>query len=117
MGPAYLHLHALVVIGNYLGYAMSIPEGATARHPNLFLALIGGTGSGKGSSLGWVEWMMTRIDEAYMRDRVTTAVGSGQGPLSKITHPVYGLNKNGERLVVIDGSPDKRVLYVEEELG
>lgn len=115
--PVAFHLQALVVIGNYLGFGPHIAEGATDRHANLFIALVGGTGSGKGSSLAWVRWMMAAIDEAYLDDRAVTAVGSGQGRLRKITDPVYGKANNGDQVTVVDGSDDKRVLYVEEELG
>jgi len=115
--PIAFHLQALVVIGNYLGFGPHVAEGATLRHGNLFLALIGGTGSGKGSSLGWVQWMMTAIDEPHLDERVVTAVGSGQGLLGKITDTVYGKDSSGRQVVVIEGCDDKRVLYVEEELG
>lgn len=107
----------LVALGNLLGYRFFIAEEATRRRPNLYLAVVGGTGSGKGTSYRWTEWVMRGIDERYLRERVTTAVGSGEGLLAKITDPVYGTNARGEEAEVIAGSDDKRVLYLEEELG
>lgn len=115
--PVAFHLQALVMIGSYLGYGPYIAEGATLRRANLFLALIGGTGSGKGSSLGWVQWMMDTIDASFTDDRTTTALDSGQGLLRKITDPVYVVDKSGREVLTIEGSDDKRVIYVEEELG
>lgn len=114
--PIAFHAQALATLGNYLGYQPFIAEGAILRRPNLFLALIGGTGSGKGSSLRWVNWMMNIIDDAYVANRTITAVGSGQGLLAKITDPVYTADKNGKQVPTILGSDDKRVLYLEEEL-
>jgi hypothetical protein len=115
--PIGFHMQALVIIGNYLGYRPYVAEGATRRRSNLFLALIGGTGSGKGSSLAWVNWMMSAIDSTYMDDRVVAALDSGQGLLRKITDPVYAIDKNGKEVLSMEGSTDKRVIYIEEELG
>ena len=115
--PVAFHLQALVMVGSYLGYRPYVAEGATQRRANLFLALIGGTGSGKGSSLGWVSWMMNTIDESFVDDRTTTALDSGQVLLRKITDPVYMVDKSGREMLTIEGSEDKRVIYVEEELG
>ena len=115
--PVALHVQLVVALGNYLGFAPHIPEGATLRRPNLFLALVGGTGSGKGSSFAWAEWVLRHLDDRYLVDRTTTAVGSGQGLLAKITDTVFTLNAAGDEVVAIEGSDDKRVLYVEEELG
>ena len=115
--PTAFVAQSLVAVGNWLGYRHFVAEEATQRHPNLFLAVVGGTASGKGTSWRWAEWVMRGLDDAYVNERITTAVGSGEGLLAKITDPVVTLNSKGEETVAIDGSPDKRVLYLEEELG
>ena len=115
--PVAFHTQALVALGNYLGYVPHVADGASCRRANMFLAVIGGTASGKGSSWAFVDWLLSRLDLPWRTDRIITAVGSGEGLLSKITDPVFTLNPRGEEVVAIEGSPDKRVLYVEEELG
>ena len=115
--PTAFVAQTLVAVGNWLGFRHYIAEEATNRHPNLFLALVGGTGSGKGTSYRWTDWVMRALDAQWSDERVTTAVGSGEGLLAKITDPVVTLNAKGEEVVAIEGSPDKRVLYLEEELG
>ncbi len=107
----------IVAVGNWLGYRFHIAEEATKRRANLYLAVVGGTGSGKGTSYRWTEWVMSALDEPYLRNRITTAVGSGEGLLAKITDPVYSTNARGDVVEVMAGSDDKRVLYLEEELG
>ena len=115
--PVAFHFQALVALGNYLGFAPYVADGASQRRANMFLAVVGGTASGKGSSWAFVDWLMNRVDPQWCNDRVITAVGSGEGLLSKITDPVFTLNPRGDEVLAIEGSPDKRVLYVEEELG
>ena len=115
--PVAFHCQALATLGSYLGYAPHVVDGANARRANLFLAIVGGTASGKGSSWAFADWLLGRVDEQWRADRVITAVGSGEGLLSKITDPVFTINPRGDEVLAIPGSPDKRVLYVEEELG
>ena len=115
--PIAFHCQALAALGSYLGYDPHVVDGANARRPNLFLAVVGGTASGKGSSWAFVDWLLGRIDPGWRAERVITAVGSGEGLLSKITDPVFTINPRGDEVLAIPGSPDKRVLYVEEELG
>jgi hypothetical protein len=115
--PIAFHMQALVALGNHLGYTPHVEDGANQRRANLFLAVVGGTASGKGSSFAFVDWLLAGVDDAYRLDRVITAVGSGEGLLSKITDPVYTLSPRGDSVLAIPGSQDKRVLYLEEELG
>ena len=105
MGPDSVRRADTCAVGNWLGFRHYIAEEATHRHPNLFLALAGGTGSGKGTSYRWTDWVMRALDAQWSDERVTTAVGSGEGLLAKITDPVVTLNAKGEEVVAIEGSP------------
>ncbi len=114
--PMGFHMQALVGIGNYLGYPRYVEESENQHHPNLFLALIGESGSGKGSSLAFVRTLMNQVDADYFDKRVITGMGSGEGLLVKITDEITGM-RNGKEEVTRPDSGDKRVLYTEEELG
>ena len=110
-------LQTLVGIGNYIGYRFNVAEEARPRRANLQLCLVGATASGKGTSLGWTENVMNQLDSAYWRDRALTSVSSAEGLIVRITDPVIEVTPKGEEKVVIEGSADKRAVWVEEELG
>lgn len=115
--PVAFHMQALTAMGSCLGYGPHVVDGANERRANLFLAVVGGTATGKGSSWAFADWLLTGVEETFAIDRVITAVGSGEGLLSKITDPVFSCSPKGDTVLALPGSPDKRVLYVEEELG
>lgn len=99
--PVAVHVQALGLIGAYLGYTPYLAEGATRRRPNLFMAVIGGTGTGKGTTLGYAQWLMESVDPDFLAERATTQIGSVEGLLAKITDPVYVTNKDGEEMLSV----------------
>ncbi|NQU37576.1 MAG: DUF3987 domain-containing protein [Actinobacteria bacterium] len=115
--PIAFHMQALVAIGSHLGYTPHVDDGANQRRANLFLAIVGGTAIGKGSSLGFTHWLLGHIDDEFRTERLITQIGSGEGLLAKITDTVYTQSPRGDQVVAMAGSDDKRVLYIEEELG
>ncbi len=114
--PVAFHYQALVAIGNYLGYDPYVADGQSARRANLFLTVVMPSGSGKGSSKDYVKWLIDHIDIQYRQNRWLDNLQTPQGLLVKITDPVFGKNAKGEEVVTIDGSDDKRLLYLDEEL-
>ena len=115
--PCSIVMQLLTAVGAWIGPEPFFQEGPNRLGTNTYLLVLGETGGGKGSSLGWVNHVMRRVDSEFMDDRVVTSLASGEGLISKITDPVMGLDSKGLEVTKVKGSDDKRVLVIESEAG
>jgi hypothetical protein len=113
-------LQTLAAYGNCAGrYAYYQVEG-TPHFANLYVALIGVTGSRKGTSWGRVYQIFD--DTPWAQECVGGGLSSGEGLIQSIRDPIKEIRTDKktklETLEIVDpGVADKRLMLVEEELS
>ena len=113
---AALLINVLVYFGNAVGKTPHAMVGDKNHPLNLFAVLVGRTSGGrKGTSRGSVDALFRRVDSDWRQQRVKQGLSSGEGLIHSVRDPVEKINKRGQREVVDEGEPDKRLLAVEEE--
>lgn len=111
--PAALLAQSLCAFGNLIGRNPHFVVEADKHHTNIFLVLVGETGTGrKGTSWGQVKRIFAGLDDTWELDCVTSGLASGEGLLY---HVRDAITKNGE--VIDEGVPDKRLLTFEGEFA
>ncbi|HZE69902.1 MAG TPA: DUF3987 domain-containing protein [Pyrinomonadaceae bacterium] len=120
--PAALLLQFLCAFGNVIGHGPHFTVEADRHYLNLFIALVGETGTGrKGTSWGHVRRYFQAVDEQWARDCLTGGLSSGEGLLYHVRDRVERIKrdkKGTERLEIVDeGVSDKRLLAFEGELA
>lgn len=117
--------HLLVAFGNVVG------DGPHARvqhdhHPaRLNVAFVGATSKGrKGMAFGPVQYAMSQVDPAWVRERNRTGASSGEGIIYHVRDPREELrtvrkggNSTLEPVLVDGGESDKRLFIVESEFA
>jgi hypothetical protein len=107
----------LCIFGNMLGRApYKIQDG---RHGTLInVAIVGNTADGaKGSSYQAVKRLIRAVSPDYCTDNIKGGYNSSEALIGDITDEIDGVNKKGERVILEEGIPDKRLLVVEEEFS
>jgi Protein of unknown function (DUF3987) len=107
----------LCIFGNMLGRApYKIQDG---RHGTLInVAIVGNTADGaKGSSYQAVKRLIRAVSPDYCTDNIKGGYNSSEALIGDITDEIEGVNRKGERIVIEEGIPDKRLLVVEEEFS
>lgn len=116
--PAAVLMQALTGFGVVAGRsAYFTVAGGTHHYPKLFLAICGRTSKArKGLSLDIAVRFLAEADDAFhglMRGGLTT----GEGLISSVRDPAYGLDKKGNPVLTCAGVEDKRGLFVESEMA
>ncbi|MFL5762232.1 MAG: hypothetical protein ACJ789_21235 [Thermomicrobiales bacterium] len=108
----------LVMFGNAVGRTPHLQIGSDRHGLNEFIALVGDTAKArKGSSRGGPQRLLTSADPQWGEERVQGGLSSGEGLLAAIADPITRTNKQGELEVIFEGSKDKRLTCIEEELS
>ncbi len=124
--PVAVLAHALVYFGVVVGRTGHLVAEARKHFGNLFVGVVAATSKGrKGSAGAQVERVFRLIDEDFMKTRKTTGLSSGEGLIWCVrdelrrTEPIKekGRVVEYQEVVTDPGITDKRVLFVEEELG
>ncbi len=122
--PVALAGTLLVALGNIVGRGPHTVVGRTLHHPNLFLAVIGDTGSGRKGTAGDIVADCFRPVDAHWADRCQSPnLTSGEGVVDALRDrveklvPVKGGPPGGCETVVLDpGVDDKRLMITCSEL-
>lgn len=123
--PAALLLQTLVAFGNVIDRDPHWMHGATRHAVNLFVGIVGSTGTGKGSGLDMVMDMFREVDPKWSANPNTYAgLSSGEGFIYMVRDATYR-RKNGKLDLDNDGDPkiddpgadDKRLLIVQPEFA
>jgi hypothetical protein len=113
--PAALLLQYLVSFGNAVGRQPHYLIEQTQHFPNLFTVLVGQTSkSRKGTSAERIRAIFKIADPDWTRERIKGGMSSGEGVISAVRDPVYGMRKGVEELIDA-GVSDKRLLLDERE--
>ena len=113
--PAALLLQYLVSFGNAVGRGPYYQIEHDRHFANLFTVLVGQTSkSRKGTSAGRIRALFNIADPEWVRERIIGGMSSGEGVISAVRDPIYGMRKGVEELVDA-GVSDKRLLLDERE--
>jgi hypothetical protein len=124
--PVAVLAHALAYFGAIVGRTGHLVAEARRHHGNLFIGIVAATSKGrKGSAGAQVERVLRLVDEDFMRTQRTTGLSSGEGLIWAVRDEIRKKEPVREKGRVIDyqevvtdpGVSDKRVIFVEEELG
>jgi hypothetical protein len=115
--PAALLLQYLVYFGNAVGRGPHYQIEQTQHFANLFAVLAGQTSkSRKGTSAGRIRAIFNIADPNWARARIKGGMSSGEGVISAVRDPIYGMKKGVEELIDA-GVADKRLLLDEREFS
>lgn len=111
-----LLVSVLTAFGCMLNSGPYLLHGSTVHWPRLFALVVGNTGDGrKGESWQPVRRLILHADNEF-RPRVQGGLSSGEGLISAVRDPAYGVVK-GEVVLTDEGVPDKRLLVFESEFA
>lgn len=115
--PVALLLQYLVSFGNAVGRQPHYLIEQTEHFANLFTVLVGQTSkSRKGTSASRIRAIFNVADPDWTRERIKGGMSSGEGVISAVRDPVYGMRKGVEELIDA-GIVDKRLLLDEREFS
>jgi hypothetical protein len=87
--PVAILAQLLTAFGNACGRGPGFWVGGDFHATNLFVALVGGTGSGrKGASWGMVRRVMDEVDPEWLKACVASGLSSGEGIVHAVRDPV-----------------------------
>ena len=125
--PAALLIQLLAAVGNIVGRNVFITADGARHHLNLFTAIVGATAKGrKGTSWNQIARLVSRIDEAWKNERITTGLSSGEGVIWTVRDPIVErkpakgpLATTGdiEEVIKDPGIEDKRLFVTEGEFA
>lgn len=117
--PVAVLVTFLTMFGSAVGRGPYVPVGDDRHGANLFVGLVGQTGSGrKGASQSGPLRLMRLATEEWAVARVMGGLSSGEGLLWAIRDPRSEPDrKTGEMKEVDAGVEDKRLLCIEEEFA
>lgn len=125
--PAALLIQLLAAVGNIVGRNVFITVDGARHNMNLFAAIVGETSKGrKGTAWNQISRLVSRVDEVWKNERVTTGLSSGEGVIWAVRDAIVErktakgpLARAGEIEEVIKdpGIDDKRLFVVEGELA
>lgn len=110
--PNALLITFLAYAGNAIGRNFYSTTGADEHCGNLFVCLVGHTGSGrKGSAMAAVDAFFQRGEKPPQLGRILRGVSSGEGVIWEIRDPIHRLNVKTNKSELIDeGVQDKRLV-------
>jgi hypothetical protein len=113
--PVALLLQFLTCFGNAIGRASYYEVESTRHYGNLFIVLAGNTSKArKGTSFERIRNLFRPCIPTWERERIQGGMSSGEGIISAVRDPVWGMRKGVEEMVD-PGVTDKRLLLVEHE--
>jgi hypothetical protein len=106
--PVGLLLHTLQAFGCLVGRGPHVMVEHLPHHARLNVALVGPTANArKGTAWSTPKLMLTKVDEAWVKNRVRSGLSSGE-------RLVYNVRDGEEG---DPGEPDKRLFVIEQELA
>jgi hypothetical protein len=127
--PGAILVSFLVAFGNVIGRGAGWKHGGTFHATNLFLLLVGPTGSGRKGTAGDEALRVLRMADSDWADRrIVNGLSSGEGVIWSVHDPITKRRKprKGEEPDCPDGlveevddpgEPDKRLLVMEAEFA
>jgi hypothetical protein len=124
--PVAVLLNVLTASGNVIGPQAHFRVEHTRHYLRLFVCLVGATSKGrKGTSWSTPRHMFRAIDEAWVDERVSAGLSSGEGlifhvrdkRIEKQAVKVKGHIVDYEEVIVDHGVDDKRLLIIESEFS
>lgn len=117
--PVAVLMTFLAMFGNAAGRGPYVPVGDERHGANLFVGLVGATGSGrKGASQAGPLRLMRLAQAEWASDRVAGGLSSGEGLIWAIRDAREEPDRTtGETKTVDAGVEDKRLLCIEEEFA
>ncbi|MBI2229505.1 MAG: DUF3987 domain-containing protein [Deltaproteobacteria bacterium] len=115
--PLAILIYFLTAFGNVIGHKAHWRVEHTLHFLNLFVAMVGDTSRGrKGTSRSTVDHIFRQIDERWFTRRVVSGSSSGQGLIWHARDEIAE-ERDGKKVIVDRGEPDKRLMIVEEEFS
>ena len=124
--PVAVLLNILTGFGNVIGSGPHFRVEFSQHHLRLFVALVGASAKGrKGQSWSTPRHIFKELDPAWVKDRVTSGLSSGEGLIYQVRDARSEKQAVKEQGRVVDydevlidaGVSDKRLLLIEEELA
>jgi hypothetical protein len=115
--PAALLLTYLAGFGNAVGRGPFYEVEASRHYSNIYALLAGNTAKArKGTSAGHIRAILELVDPEWATERVQGGMSSGEGVITAVRDPIYGLRK-GVLEMIDPGIADKRLLLYESEFS
>lgn len=112
--PAAICAQFLAAFGSAVGSRPYYPVGAARHHANLYIGIVGDTGTGrKGTSLADAVAPVAAADPAWAAEGRTYGLSTGEG----LIHHVRDATVNAKGETVDEGARDKRLFAVETEFA
>jgi hypothetical protein len=124
--PAAVLVQFLAGFGSLIGRHAHFTVESDDHFMNIFVVIVGETSKGrKGTSLGYIQRVLTEIDGTWAAKRVMSGLASGEGLIWAVRDPIWErkpVKQNGrivryEPFISDHGESDKRLLVTEPEFA
>lgn len=116
--PAGILACLLVYFGAAAGPGPHFRLSGTTHSARLNVLIVGDSARArKGSAEGMARWVMRTADTAITAERRASGLNSGEGLIEAVRDPKYGVDKDGNDVIVDKGVDDKRLLLYEPEFA
>lgn len=114
--PAAMLMQFLVCFGSVIGRSAYYLLDGSKHFTNLFLVVVGASATGrKGTSFNHVKNLFNTIDPTWTHDCIAEGLSSGEGLIYTVRDPIFGLTKEGTKVITDLGCEDKRLTALESE--
>lgn len=108
----------LVYFGAAAGPGPHFRLSGTTHSARLNVLVVGDSARArKGSAEGMARWIMRSADTAITQERRASGLNSGEGLIEAVRDPKWGVDKDGNDVIVEKGVDDKRLLLYEPEFA
>lgn len=116
--PVAVLVALLVGFGNAVGRGPHTLVGPKRHGTNGNAVIVGPTSRGrKGTAQSEANRFLRVADESWANKRQAGGISSGEGLIFAVRDPIWGLNKQGEPVLIDAGVVDKRLMVTEEEFA
>lgn len=114
--PSAMLMQFLTCFGSLIGRTAYFILDGSKHFTNLFLIVIGASATGrKGTSFNHVKNLLNAVDPNWSKNCIAEGLSSGEGLIYTIRDPIFGVNKEGSKIITDLGCEDKRLLTLETE--
>lgn len=113
---AAILMQFLVCFGSVIGRTAFYVIDGGKHFTNLFLVVVGASATGrKGTSFNHVKNLFTSVDPLWAKNCIAEGLSSGEGLIYTVRDPVFGVSKEGTKVITDLGCEDKRLTDIETE--
>ena len=114
--PAAMLMQFLTCFGSVIGRTAYFVLDGSKHFTNLFLIVVGASATGrKGTSFNHVKNLLNSVDPNWSKNCIAEGLSSGEGLIYTVRDPIFGVTKEGTKIINDLGCEDKRLLTLESE--